>query len=133
MRREKSLSMIFQPKVPDQEAERNDADWSVDYLCGKAKEHTLSDMLFDWWTIRDMYASHPYCSTTQMLRISVPVFTFFAKNDNQSFFIRKNPLRVLVPDVSYKKQKKTPVKVSFLFGGPSGTRTPDRPVMSRLL
>ena len=53
LRREKSLSMIFQPKVPDQEAERNDADWIVDYLCGKAKEHTLSDMLFFWWTIRD--------------------------------------------------------------------------------
>ena len=37
--------MIFQPKVPDQEAERNYADWTVDYLCGKAKKHILSDML----------------------------------------------------------------------------------------
>ena len=101
----------------------------------------------------------------------------FAKNDYQSFSLRKNPLSVRVPLLCYHwwtfsfahkklpvagfyskkslrdesehlcdawirrvglrersaKRKKTIIDSLFMVGGPSGTRTPDQPVMSRLL
>ncbi len=54
-----------------------------------------------------------------------------ADNSPDCLLFAENPLRVRVPPI-IAPNKKAPFWV-LLFGGPSGTRTPDRPVMSRLL
>ena len=67
------------------------------------------------------------------LRFGTGLRTFPAADMSPAYLLfAVNPLRVRVPINKCTKQKNTQEGAS-LFGGPSGTRTRDRPVMSRML
>ena len=54
------------------------------------------------------------------------------ENRSPNAFLPLRSLLVRVPVVKHIKNKTTQTG-GLIFGGPTGTRTPDRPVMSRLL
>ena len=91
----------------------------------KRKKVGIKPTFFVWWTNRfgslyELFLPSLLLASRQQL-----------SSEMRTPFVQARS-GVRVPN-SIDKTKSTPKRSAFCFGGPTGTRTPDRPVMSRLL